>query len=103
MKASVKDIEPQGIYTATQAIEVTGMSRRTFYNYLKSGKIRSHYRSLDGKRVYKGFELIETITGVNPMAPPGWGEAPKRGRKKGQTKGKETRRLREEASGKRAG
>lgn len=80
MKATVKDIEPQGIYTASQAIEVTGMCRKTFYNYVRSGRIQSHFRALDGKRVYKGFELMDAILGVTPMAPLGWGEAPRRGR-----------------------
>lgn len=75
MRASIQNVEPQGIYTASQAIQATGICRKTFYNYVRSGRIKSHFRALDCKRVYRGFDLIEAITGVTPMAPLGWGES----------------------------
>ena len=76
------DIEPQGIYTATQAIAATGMCKKTFYNYLKTGRIPSHLRLIDNKRVFKGFELIEALTNTMQMAPLGFGQVVKRRKKK---------------------
>lgn len=80
MKA-VMELQAAGIYTGAQAIEATGIPKRTFYHYVKIGRIPSHYRMLDGKRVYKGKDLIEALTSTMPIAPPGWGEI-KRGRPK---------------------
>lgn len=78
MKA-VMELQPAGIYTGAQAIEATGIPKRTFYHYVKIGKIPSHYRFLDGKRVYKGKDLIEALTKTMPLVPQVWNEV-KRGR-----------------------
>lgn len=82
MKAVLDGIRPEGIYTTSQAIEVTGMCQKTFYNWVKSGKIPCHLRLVDNRKVFKGHELLKVLTGTIMMAPPGWGEVARKRRRR---------------------
>ena len=81
MKAVLDGIRPEGIYTTSQAIEITGMCQKTFYNWVKSGKIPCHLRLVDNRKVFKGHELIRVLTHTIRMAPCGWGETTSKSRR----------------------
>lgn len=56
------EIDPRGLYTGAQAIAATGIEKRTFYRWVDAGKIPSHIRLIDNRRVYKGAELLKALT-----------------------------------------
>lgn len=81
MRTDIKNaLEPAGIYTGTQAIAATGISERTFYRYVRQGKIPKHKLEINGKSVYLGHELLSALTTLKrPLV---YFVKPKRGRPK---------------------
>ena len=82
MKTSFEHINPKGIYTGSQAIKATGISKSTFYRYISEEKIPKHKRIIDGKTVFYGHELIRALTATEPILPKVYFVRPKRGRPK---------------------
>lgn len=81
MKPNIEDyIHPKGIYTGTQVIELTGISSRSFYRYVKQEKIPKHKRAIDSKTVFLGHEIIKALTTLKDVIPTVFFVAPKRGR-----------------------
>lgn len=82
MKTSFEHINPKGIYTGSQAIKETGVPKRSFYRYVKQGKIPKHTRIIDGRTVFYGHELIRALTATEPVLPEVYFIRPTRGRPK---------------------
>lgn len=83
---TVIELHPSGVYTASQAIAATGIKRMTFYRWLNAGKIPSHYRMIDGRRVFKGSELIKVLTECIPNVAPVFSRPARRGRPRKEAK-----------------
>lgn len=81
MKSNIQDfIEPHGIYTGAQVIELTGMPSSTFYLYVKRGKIPKHEREIDSRTVYLGHEILKALTSIKDKVPMVFFVKPRRGR-----------------------
>lgn len=79
-----KEIDPKGIYTGAQAMEVTGIPMTTFYRYVRQEKIPKHIRAIDGRTVFHGHELLAILTATTPVMPKVYFVRPRRGRPKKQ-------------------
>lgn len=54
------EVKPNGYYTATQAIDLLGMSRKSFYNIIvNTGRIKKVLCKLDNTIRYRGKDLIK--------------------------------------------
>lgn len=58
MIISRPDIDPEGLYTMTQAAEVLHVDRHTVARYAKGGRIRFHERKAGGRKVTTGREIM---------------------------------------------
>lgn len=81
MKATL-DLDPKGIYTGAQAIEATGIPKRTFYQWVKEGRIPKHMRKVDSRTVFLGSELIRALTATVTLVDFASLRRPTRGRPK---------------------
>lgn len=54
------DVQPNGFYTATQAIAVLGMNRQSFYNrVVNTGRFKRVFCKLDNTFRYRGKDIIK--------------------------------------------
>ena len=51
-------VNPEGWYTATEAMKLLGMGRTSFYAKVREGKIKRRMRKIDYKFWYKGKDLL---------------------------------------------
>ena len=58
IRNTLPDIDPEGWYTATEAMKLLGMGRTSFYAKVREGKIKRRMRKIDYKFWYKGKDLI---------------------------------------------
>lgn len=87
MRPNLQDyINPDGVYTGAQVIELAEIPSSTFYLYVKLGKIPKHEREIDSKTVFLGCEILHALTAIKGKFPMVGFVKPKRGRPK-QTQG----------------
>ena len=55
---TLPQIDPQGLYSTTQAYQLLGMSRSTFWRLSRSGLLKRRLHAIDGKWRYPGKELL---------------------------------------------
>lgn len=58
MIISKPDINPEGLYTMTQAAEALHVDRHTVARYAKEGRIRFRMRKAGGRKVTTGREIM---------------------------------------------
>ena len=58
MVEKLKDVDPKALYSPKQAWTLLGISKATLYRYDSQGLIKHDIRVANGRRVYKGYELI---------------------------------------------
>lgn len=75
-----KVLDPGGIYIGAEIIELTGIPERSFYRYVKQEKIPRHERTLDGRTVFLGHEVIKALTTIKRKFPKVYFVKPQRGR-----------------------
>lgn len=81
MKPNIEQcLDPSGIYIGAQIIELTGIPERSFYRYVKQEKIPKHERTLDGRTVFLGHEVITALTTIKSKCPKVYFVKPQRGR-----------------------
>lgn len=81
MKPNIEQIlDPEGVYIGAEIIELTGIPERSFYRYVKQEKIPKHVRTLDGRTVYIGHEVIKALATITSHLPKVYFVKPQRGR-----------------------
>ena len=58
MIAEPPQVDAKGLYTAAQAAQALGVSKRTVYRWESEGRLRLYVRKGTGRRVYKGSDLL---------------------------------------------
>lgn len=75
-----KCLDPDAIYTGKQVIEITGISKTTFYRNVREEKIRKHIRSIDRRPVFLGSDLLSAFRDTEEVMPTVYFIRPRRGR-----------------------
>lgn len=57
-------VEPNELYTISQASEALGIDRRTLYRYTEAGSICCHRRQSDNRIVYYGKDITSCYYSV---------------------------------------
>lgn len=58
MIATEPRVTPTGLYEAKAAAEALGISRQTLHSYTRQGLLAASIRKTNGRRVWRGSELI---------------------------------------------
>ena len=58
MVAKLKDVDPRALYSPKEAWTLLGISKAALYRYDSLGLIEHDIRLANGRRVYRGYELI---------------------------------------------
>lgn len=59
MTTSKPKVDPDGLYTPTQAAKALGVCRHTLLRYADAGLIKYKVRKVSGRRIYKGADIIK--------------------------------------------
>ena len=58
MVASIENIDPNGRYTPGQTCRMLGISKTSLYTYDKNGQIEHELLPHNGRRVYRGKNIL---------------------------------------------
>lgn len=60
MTRSLPKVDPERLYTVTEAARVLGVHRHTMWRYIRQGFFRMMTRKIDNRKVITGAQLLES-------------------------------------------
>lgn len=61
---TIENIQPHGLYDASESMELLGVKPSTFYRHIREGKIKYKISKRNGRKVFRGRDLMNYQSGT---------------------------------------